>query len=95
MRRAKGSTLIELLVVIAVIALLLAILLPVVQRVRRLAKAAVCRATLRQWALVWEMYTEENNFKFPRYGTQRGGGLTAVDWRAELEGFYSNERVVL
>ena len=95
MQRAKGFTLIELLVVIAVIALLLAILLPAVQRVRRLAKAAVCRATLRQWALVWEMYTEENNSKFPRYTTERDGGLTAVDWRAELEGLYSNDRRIL
>ena len=65
MRRAKGFTLIELLVVIAIIALLMAILLPVLQRVRRQAKAAVCQAYLKQWGATFALYTEDNEGLFP------------------------------
>ena len=65
MRREKGFTLIELLVVIAVIALLMAILLPALQRVRRQARAVVCRSNLRQWTTPLAIYTEDNQGRFP------------------------------
>ena len=97
MSRPRGFTLIELLVVIAVIALLLAILLPTVQRVRRQAKAVACRSNLRQWGLVWPMYTEQNDSKFPWPASRNPTAPMnfAIDWRAELEGFYSNDRKIL
>jgi prepilin-type N-terminal cleavage/methylation domain-containing protein len=59
MSKRKGFTLMELLVVIAVISLLMAILTPVVQRVRRNAKESVCQSNLRQWGMVFKMYTDE------------------------------------
>jgi len=97
MSRLRGFTLIELLVVIAVIILLMAILLPALQRVRRQSKAVECQSTLRQWGLVWSMYTEQNNSRFPFGSTQNLGAPVnfAIDWRMELEDFYSNDRRIL
>jgi len=65
MRKNKGFTLVELLVVIAIIALLMAILMPAIQRVRRQARAVACQSNLRQWGVVFSMYTEDNDGKFP------------------------------
>jgi prepilin-type N-terminal cleavage/methylation domain-containing protein len=57
---ANAFTLIELLVVISILALLLAVLLPSIQRVRRQAKAVTCQSNLRQWGVVFSMYTTSN-----------------------------------
>ncbi len=53
---SSGFTLIELLVVISIVALLMAILLPTAQRVRKQARAVVCRANLRQWGIILKGY---------------------------------------
>lgn len=66
MKRENAFTLIELLVVIAVIALLMAILLPALARARRQAKAAACQSNLRQWGVIFFLYNEDNDGKFPR-----------------------------
>ena len=65
----KGFTLIELLVVISVIVLLMALLLPALQRVRRQARAFVCRSNLRQWGQILAMYTEDNRGQLPHRTT--------------------------
>ena len=64
MRKGKGFTLIELLVVIAIIALLMAILMPALNRVKKQAKVVACQARLKQWALIFAMYTNDNNGYF-------------------------------
>jgi prepilin-type N-terminal cleavage/methylation domain-containing protein/prepilin-type processing-associated H-X9-DG protein len=61
MRKQKGFTLIELLVVIAIIAILMAILMPALNRVREQGKRAVCLSNVKQLALAWIMYADEND----------------------------------
>ncbi len=47
----RAFTLIELLVVVAMIAVLMALLVPALSRARKEARAVVCQAHLKQWAL--------------------------------------------
>ncbi|MHC4173873.1 MAG: type II secretion system protein [Planctomycetota bacterium] len=92
MRRTKGFTLIELLVVIAVIALLMAILLPAMARVKVQAKCIGCQSNLKQWALFYSMYTEDNNGYF-----EKGfwGGRKDKGWWDTLQPYYKNQPEIL
>jgi prepilin-type N-terminal cleavage/methylation domain-containing protein len=60
-----GFTLVELLVVIAIIALLMAILLPALGRAREMGKRGVCMNQLKQLAIAWYLYCDNNNEKVP------------------------------
>ncbi len=60
--RRGGFTLIELLVVIAIIAVLMAVLLPALNRVREQGKRTVCIHNLKNLALAWVMYTDDNDY---------------------------------
>jgi len=64
MSKSRSFTLIELLVVIAIIAVLMAILMPALNRIRRQARTTACLTQLKNWALYFSMYTEENNGLF-------------------------------
>ncbi len=80
--KKRGFTLIELLVVISIIAILMAILMPALTKVREQAKKTICMSHLRQWGLIFNIYTNDNGGKFmPGWGSDgdwRGSWLTTL-----------------
>ncbi len=72
-REKRGFTLIELLVVIAIIALLLSIILPSMKTAKSHARTVVCKSNLRQWGLVWKMYSDDFDGKFPHWMVLNAG----------------------
>jgi prepilin-type N-terminal cleavage/methylation domain-containing protein len=63
--KARAFTLIELLTVIAIIAILAALLLPSLSRAKGRAKEVVCLNNLKQLAVAWTMYCDDNNGRLP------------------------------
>ena len=78
----KGFTLIELLVVIAIIALLMAILMPALKRAREQARAVACQGNLRQWVLIFKMWTDDHEGYFSETDNH--------NWPAFLRSYYKN-----
>jgi prepilin-type N-terminal cleavage/methylation domain-containing protein/prepilin-type processing-associated H-X9-DG protein len=98
MGRRRGFTLVELLVVIAIIALLMGILMPALSKVRRIAKAVICRTNVKQWGLVFKLYGEDNDAKLPQsvHEVPRPpGGLTKQEayWIVSTLPYYKDKGI--
>ena len=78
MDRRRGFTLIELLVVIAIIALLMAILMPALNRVKKQAQSVSCQAKLKQWGLMFKLYTDDYDGYFNNRDVSWGRWPTAL-----------------
>ena len=63
-KQRNGFTLVELLVVISIIAMLLAILMPSLSKARQIAKRMICKSNLKQLAMGWHMFLEDNDQYF-------------------------------
>ena len=88
MKKRGAFTLVELLVVIAIIALLMSILMPALAKVRMQAKEVICCSNLRQWGLIFAMYTANYDGFF-----QEGWGTGAGDsnwWMDAVRKDYMN-----
>jgi len=80
-----GFTLIELLVVVVVIAIMAAILLPALAKTKEQARGTSCRSNMRQLALAFLMYSEDNSDTFPWPGGPAGRAVNSptqygADW---------------
>lgn len=89
-RDKKGFTLIELLVVISIIALLLAILMPALGKVKEKAREVVCRSNLKQWGMVFLLYTQDNSDKFYRAWRSTTVGH---EWIGVTRDYYQNPKI--
>src|SRR5688572_7499068 len=84
-RRVSAFTLIELLVVIAVVGIMAALLLPALSKTREQARSTGCRNNMKQLALAFLMYSEDNEDTFPWPGEHPGRAVNspvsyAADW---------------
>ncbi len=80
-------TVVELLVVIGVIAIMAALLLPALAKTKEQARGTACRSNMKQLALAFLMYSEDNSDTFPWPGGVPGRAVKnpdeyAADWCA-------------
>ena len=96
MNKQKAFTLIELLVVIAIIAILMAILMPALNRVKEQGKRAACLGNMKQLALTWIMYADDNDDKIVNgeaYGSGDGTAPTPTSGHHAREQWWTGDDI--
>jgi prepilin-type N-terminal cleavage/methylation domain-containing protein/prepilin-type processing-associated H-X9-DG protein len=88
----SGFTLIELLVVIAIIAVLASMLLPGLARAKQKAHQVQCISNLRQWGIIWNLYTSDNNDSF---SAGDAVGWARGEWVKALQDHYRRKPEIL
>jgi prepilin-type N-terminal cleavage/methylation domain-containing protein/prepilin-type processing-associated H-X9-DG protein len=85
-------TLIELLIVVAIISLLAAILFPVFAKARENARRGTCQSNLKQVALGFAQYVQDNDGTYPIdfYVTSRG----TIGWAQTVQPYLKNLQVL-
>lgn len=75
---SHGFSLIEILVSVTVIGILASIIVAGIQSARERSQLVACASTMRQWALSFVLYAQENEGKLP---TKEGG---SNDWQEAI-----------